>query len=631
MTARVFLVSIVLTLLLAISNTYLALKIGFVTAASIPAAILSMGILKFSKKATIFEHNLVQTAASSGEAIAGGIAYTIPALIIIGFWSNFNYWESVLLAITGGVIGVLFSAIIRRPLLKDPTLKFPEGQAIAEVLKLKQSKKIGMVPLLFGALLAAVMDFCQSTQLMFAQASRVMFGGESLYSFGIGFAPAMIGAGYIIGLRIGLSLLLGVVISYGIVLPIISHGTVLTESASAYFGDHYAMSMRYVGVGAMIMAALITLIRMLKPIYQNITKTFSEVRSGPLVEHERDLSIKSIVFGTLASLIILGVLFNHLFGLGDLGFGAGLTFSMLLLSLVYVAVIGFIITMICGYFSGLVGVSASPGSSVMIAGMILAALLVHGLFLLHTPTLTSNMVLIGEAVTILISSAVMQIACISNDTLQDLKVGQIIGASPRQQQLMLIFGVIIASLVVPAVMQLLYLAYGIAGHMPHSGMNPANTLASPPSAIMAMLTQVIFEQTIPWNYLGIGALAVFLLYLTSLITRKKAFEISLLGVGIGMYLSIITTTPLILGGIISGIVFWLNGKDVQAIRQHRNILIACGLVTGGALMDIVLTIPMVINSAGNGLTFNVPAAVSGGLGVLALVVMVGMFLRKARA
>jgi putative OPT family oligopeptide transporter len=630
MTSRVFLVSIVLTLLLAISNTYLALKIGFVTAASIPAAILSMGILKFSKKATMFEHNLVQTAASSGEAIAGGIAYTIPALIIIGFWSNFNYWESVLLALTGGVIGVLFSAIIRRPLLKDPTLKFPEGQAIAEVLKLKQHNKIGVLPLLFGGLLGAIVDFCQSTQLMFAQTSRVIFSNGSLYSFGVGFAPALIGAGYIIGLRIGLSLLLGIVISYGIVLPVISHGSVLNEPASTYFGDHFAMAMRYVGVGGMIMAAIITLIRLLKPIYQNITKTFSEVRSGPLVEHERDLSIKSIVFGTLISVVVLGIVFNHLFGLADLGFSTGLNVSTLLLSLAYVMVIGFVITMICGYFSGLVGVSASPGSSVMIAGMILAALLIHGLFLLHTPDLSSHMLLIGEAVTILISSAVMQIACISNDTLQDLKVGQIIGASPRQQQWMLIFGVVIASLVVPAVMQLLYLAYGIAGHMPHAGMDPARTLASPPSAIMAMLTQVIFEKNIPWHELGIGALSVLVVYVLSLFTRKKAFEISLLGVGIGMYLSLTISTPLVIGGIISGVVFWLNGKNTQDIRQHRNILIACGLVTGGALMDIVLTIPMVIHADGAGLSFDVPVIVSVGLGVVALIVALGMFLRNSR-
>ncbi len=630
MTLRVFLVSIVLTLLLAISNTYLALKIGFVTAASIPAAILSMGILKFSKKATIFEHNLVQTAASSGEAIAGGIAFTIPALIIIGFWSNFNYIESVLLAMTGGVMGVFFSAIIRRPLLKDATLVFPEGRAIAEVLKLKQSQQMGLAPLLLGAITGAVVDFCQTTQLMFAQISRVIVRDGSFYSFGLGFAPALMGAGYIIGLRIGLSLLLGAVIAYGIILPVMSHGAILTGSAAAYFGDHFAMPMRYVGVGAMIMAALITLIRLAVPIYQNVVKTLNEVKIGPLLEHERDLSLKTILLGVFLALLMIGFLFNHLFGLGALGFSLGLNGATLLLSLAYVLIIGFIITMICGYFSGLVGVSASPGSAVMIMGMILAALLVHGLFVLHSPAMNSTMTLMGEAITILISSAVMQIACIANDTLQDLKVGQIIGASPRQQQMMLIFGVIIASLVVPAVMQLLYLAYGIAGHMPHAGMDPARSLASPPSAIMAMLTQVIFEKEIPWHELTTGALAVFIVYLVSWFLRKRVEQISLLGVGIGMYLSLATTTPLIMGGLISGIVFCLNRKKTQTLRQHRNILIACGLVTGGALMDIVLTIPMVMHPDGTGLIFNIPALSCALLGGLALFVILFIFLRRGK-
>ena len=628
---RVCLVSLILTLLLAISNTYLALKIGFLTAASIPAAILSMGMLRFSKKATVFEHNLIQTAASSGEAIAGGIAFTIPALIIIGFWSNINYWESVLLALTGGVIGVLFSAIIRRPLLKDPSLKFPEGQAIAEVLKLKEGQKVSVLPLLMGGLVGAIVDFGQTTQLMFAQATRVFVAGGSVFSVGIGLAPALIGAGYIIGLRVGLSLLVGILISYGIVLPLLSHGSILNEPAAAYFGDHFAMTMRYVGVGAMIMAAVITLVKLLKPIYINITKTFNEVRKGPLLEHERDLSVKTIVIGLGVCFILLAFLFNDLFNLSAIGFHTSIAISTLILSLLYVLLVGFVITMVCGYFSGLVGVSASPGSSVMIAGMILAAVLIRGVFSMHAPDLSQHILLIGEAVTIIISSSVMQIACISNDTLQDLKVGAIIGASPRQQQYMLIFGVVIASLIVPAVMQLLYLAYGIAGHVPHAGMNPANSLASPPSAIMAMLTQVIFEKSIPWLDLGIGAGAMIIVSILSLLLRKKHLEISLLGVGIGMYLSPTISMPLVIGGIISGIVYHLNKGNAQAPRQQRNILIACGLVTGGALMDILLTIPMVMHSDGSGLTFSLSFVPTLILGVLGLLVMLILLVRPKKS
>ncbi len=429
---KVVIVSILLTLLLAVSNTYLALKVGLLTAASIPAAILSMGIMKGFRESTIYEHNLVQTAASAGEAIAGGIGYSLPAFIILGFWHDFHYVDTVLLALIGGVVGVLFSAIIRRPLLQDQSLKFPEAQAISEVLKLKEAKVLGLKEMLVGGGLAALLEFFQNTGIMFAGGLRFIAKGPLLFGLGVGLSPALIGAGYIVGIRVGASLLLGAVLSYLCILPAVSHG--------APFSGPLPMDMRYVGVGAMLMAAVLTLVKLLRPLYDNVKTTLSHLQhSQSLPFHDQDVSKRTITVGLLCAMIVLAVLFNHLFRLPLLGFHPLQNGIGIAISLAFVLLIGFFVAIICGYFSGLVGVSASPGSSILIGGLILAALLTHGILTLNGLSDSAAERLMGEAITVVIASVVMQIACIANDTMQDLKVGQIIGASPRKQQMMLIF------------------------------------------------------------------------------------------------------------------------------------------------------------------------------------------------
>ena len=612
LTFKVVIVSIILTILLAVSNTYLALKVGLLTAASIPAAILSMGIMRFFKESTMYEHNLVQTAASSGEAIAGGIGYTLPALIIIGFVHSFNYLDTAAIAFIGGVIGVLFSALIRRPLLDDSSLRFPEAQAISEVLKLKEKQELGFKAMIFGALAAAVVEFCQSTGLMFSGGTHFAWMGSALVGFGLGLSPALIGAGYIVGARVGLSILIGAILSYLIILPGLSHGAIFSGSAADFFNANYAMSMRYVGVGGMLCAAVLTLLRLLKPLCKNVVKTLGGLHlTSTLPLHEQDLSQKTIRFGLMACLLVLAVLLTHLFGLSILGVGMGEQSVAVGLSLLFIFVVGFVVAIVSGYFSGLVGVSASPGSSILIAVLILAGLLSHAILSLNGLSMSANEQLLGEAMTIIIASVMMQIACIANDTMQDLKVGQVIGASPRKQQIMLIFGALIASLIVPAVMQVLYAAYGIAGHMPHASMDASQSLAAPPAAIIAALTTTIFNGVIPIKLLAIGAAAVLILALLQyLILKRFAIELSLIAVGIGMYLTLSSSTPLIIGALLS----------LFALKRSK-ILLACGLVTGATLMDVLLAVPIALNPQGQALSFQVGSPVSlslVGLGLIAL-------------
>lgn len=623
---KVVIVSILLTLVLAISNTYLALKVGLLTAASIPAAILSMGIMKAFRSSTIYEHNLVQTTASSGEAIAGGIGYTIPALIVMGFWHEFHYWENVLIALTGGVIGVLFSSLIRRPLLEDNTLRFPEGQAISEVLKLKEKSTLGFKEMLISGGLAAVLEFAQNTGLMFAGGVKYVLKFSSIFVLGGGISPALIGAGYIVGARVGFSLLLGIILSYLVILPGLSHHLIpMGVSAQAFFSSDLAMNMRYVGVGAMLAAALLTLLGLLRPLYQNLKQTLGALQhTQPLARHEQDLPKKAIIAGLLLTIGVLIPLLNHLFQLPALGLHAGINALGIGLSIGFILIIGFIIAIVCGYFSGLVGVSASPGSSVMIAGLILAALLIHSLFALCGLGASPHEMMLGEAMTIIIASIVMQIACISNDTLQDLKVGQLIGASPKNQEIMLIFGVILASLTVPFVMQILYQAYGVGGVMPRLGMDPNLSLAAPPAAMMAALTGAIFQGAIPGKMLLIGAVTIVILSLFQRVIGKRlGITLSFIGVGIGMYLPLMSSTPLILGALLSFII--AKRCKNEPVTLQRKMLVACGLVTGATLMDVCLALPVALHPSGAGLSFSVSTPVIviltivGGLGFMRLV------------
>jgi putative OPT family oligopeptide transporter len=609
LTLRVFVISAFLTVLLAISNTYLALKVGFLTAASIPAAILSMGIMRYMKKSTVLEHNLVQTSASSGEAVAGGIVYTIPALVVIGFWDHFPYWEDVLIILASGFLGVFFSAIIRRALLSDQTLRFPEAHAITEVLRLKEERVIGFREMILGGLLAAVVEFFQSTGVMIASASKFLVKGATLFGFGVSFVPALVGAGFIIGVRVGLSLFFGVFISYLVLLPLVSHGVVSALAPQALFSQQYAMDLRFMGVGAMVVAAVITLISLLRPLSQQMLVTFKNLlKEGMLPEHDQDLSKTTIIMGVFLCCVVFYFLLTHLYQLDAIGFPASGALGMVFGSIAYILVMGFIVVVVCGYFSGLVGVSASPGSSIMIAGMILSTLLVHFLFQLHFQVLAEKVLLQGEAVAIIIGTIVMSIACIANDTSQDLKVGQMLKASPRKQQIMLLFGVTIAALVIPFVMNVLYQAYGFVGHMPRPDMNPNNALAIPPAAVMAQMTQGIFNGDVPWHYLEIGAVTMLVLFVLNLFLSKRQFSLSLLGVGIGMYLPLSSSMALVLGSFLALILqvrVRKMGLEIKQILLQKKLLLACGFVTGATLMDVILAVPIALNPGGASLSFNV--------------------------
>ncbi|MGQ3892839.1 OPT family oligopeptide transporter [Legionella sp. CNM-4043-24] len=609
LTVRSVLLAIFLTTLLAMSNSYLALKLGILTSASIPAAIISMGILRFFKNATILENNAVQTAASAGEAVAGGIVYTIPALIIIQYWQNFGYLVNFFIAATGGILGVLFSIPLRRVLVNEPILKFPEGRAIAEVLK-SSAERVGVQNIFLGGAIGGCLELFQLGFKLLASSWSFWFViKRTLFGFGAGFSATMIGAGYLVGHEMAVSIFLGAVLSWLIAMPVLSQ----------YYPDYlqhlapqdaaislWSSELRYLGIGAMLFAGTWTFLNLLRPLIKSISLSFSSFmnkrQTGEgLARTDRDIPMPFILIAILVMTAILFLFFQYIFPLNAAGFEPDFAPTMVFGAVLYVLVIGFLFSVITGYLSGMVGVTASPGSAVVIAGMLFAAWILLTVMNHFVPLpLSDQQLKAAEAITIIIGSVVTGIAAIANDNTQDLKVGQLVGATPWRQQVMLLLGVVVSALVIPPVMQLLFDVYGIAGIMPHEGMDPSQSLPAPTAALMAAITDAVFRNTLPWSMMLTGCVIIAVLIVLSRAFRlDRYFRLSILGVAIGMYLPVSSSFPLFLGGMIA---FFVSRRlsrqslpqEERAERKQVGVLIACGLVAGAALVDVLLAIPFSI-------------------------------------
>lgn len=608
LTFRVVILAILLTVLLAMSNAYLALKLGILTSASIPAAIISMGILRFFKNSTILENNAVQTAASAGEAVAGGIVYTIPALIIIGFWNHFDYLTNFFIAVCGGVLGVLFSIPLRRILVHDRSLKFPEGTAIAEVLK-SSVEKNGLKDILLGGAVGGFLELLQTGFKVIANSWGYWFVVKrSLFGIGAGFSATMIGAGYLVGFDMAFSIFLGAVISWLIAMPLVSlyFPEFLNHNPEQAASLLWNSEMRYLGIGAMLFAGVWTFLKLVKPLSRSIQNSLTAYMAkgradAQLPRIDKDIPLPYILIGTGAFAAILFLFFQLVLPLGQVGLDNEYSPSIVFLAVLYVLFIGFIFSVITAYFSGMVGVTASPGSSVVISGMLFAAwlLLIAIDHLLPLP-LSPQQIQAAEAITIIIGSVVTGIAAIANDNTQDLKVGQLVGATPWKQQLMLLLGVVISSLVIPPVMQLLFNVYGIAGVMPHEGMDVTQSLPAPTAALMAAITEAVFRNSLPWTMMFIGsAIILVTLFINYFFQLKRYINFSILGIAIGMYLPLSSSFPLFIGGMIALLVTKRLKKtnpikEDAIIHKQKGTLIACGLVAGSAIMDVLLAIPFSI-------------------------------------
>ena len=631
-TPKVVFLSVILAVVLAASNTYLALKAGILTSASIPAAIISMGILRFFRKSNILENNLVQTCASTGEAVAGGIVYTIPALVIIHYWQHFPYWQCFLISLLGGIFGVLVSVPLRPALLNNAQLRFPEGQAIAEVLMATSEATAGLRELILGGFCGAVINFCQEGLKVLAGSAQYWLQSNGVFfGFGTGFSTTLIGAGYLIGFDLGWSLFIGAIIGWLVCVPVLSFfyphlavGKTTTDAVMALWGA----KIRYIGIGAMLIAGLWTLLSLLASLAQNFRLSWQKQHHSQVRRTDRDIPMRKVLLMMIGLLIASGFLFLSIFP--SFHFQGSYELFFIAFCLIYFLILGFIICAICGYFSGMVGVSASPGSAAILAGMLLIAILIRTLLIGHESQGSVAMShLHGAAVTIIIGAMITAAAAITNDNMQDLKVGQIVGATPWKQQVMLLFGVLVGSLVVPLVMELLFNVYGIAGVMPHAGMDLQATLPAPPAAMMAALTQSVFKSKMPWGMMAVGGLIGIAVIMLSLMLKSRGKKLSVIGVATGIYLPLSSSTPLFIGSVVALLVQrqLAHRTDAsKAAKRQRGLLMACGLVAGSALMNVILAIPFALTGSPNYLRL-LPTGYSGYAEALSVIITICLCIR----
>ena len=584
-TVKSVVLGILLSVILAGANAYLGLFAGMTVSASIPAAVISMGVLRFFKRSGILENNLVQTAASAGESLAAGVIFTIPALVLMGYWSDFDYLAIAEMSAVGGVIGVMFTIPLRRALIIEAKLTYPEGVATAEVLKAgdeargskEGSKHLGMI--LKAGLIGGILKLCQQGFGMWNQAAETAFGfrnargGKTIFGIGGDLSPALLGVGYIIGLNISVLMIAGGLLSWMVVLPIYTSmsgqvTSISMESASLI----WSTQIRYLGVGAMVVGGLWSIIKLVRPLINGIKASLEAHRSSDrgveMASTEQDISMKWIIIVIAVSMIPLFLLYLDVLK----------SWPVTLLMTAVMMVFGFLFSAVAGYMGGLVGSSNNPISGVTIATILFSSLLLLLLLGKGSPE--------GAAGAIIIGAVVCCAASIAGDNLQDLKAGYLLGATPWKQQIMQIVGTVSAAFALGITLDILHTAYTIG----------SETLSAPQATLMMSVAKGVFEGNLPWNMVGIGALLGIAIIAADLILEKRgaAFRMPVLAVAVGLYLPISLSVPVFIGGLISYFT-----KERKHNESKSGLLFASGLITGEALLGILVAVPIFVTANKN--------------------------------
>lgn len=590
-TVKAFILGALLSVILAAANAYLGLFAGMTVSACIPAAVISMVVLRMFRNNNILENNIVQTAASAGEALAAGAIFTFPALIILGYWKEFDYWETMLIALCGGVLGVLFTIPLRNALIVQQQLKFPEGVATAEVLKSGEEAGKSIRYLVTGALLGAVLKFAEAgLRLWGAVAEAATTIGNKFYAYaGLNQSPALMAVGYIVGLRISFLIFLGGAISWWIAMPIYLwiNGIPEGDSLVAIGSNIWSTQIRYLGVGAMLVGGLWAIISLVKPIVEAVKNGLAAIRNKTggmnAIRTERDMPMGQVLIAVVAMIIPIFIIYlreiHHV--------------PITLFMSVIMIIAGFIFSAVAGYMAGLVGSSNNPISGVTIATILTSSLILLALMGKDSAS--------GPVAAIMIGAVTCCAASIAGDNLQDLKAGYILGATPRAQQIMLMVGVVAAAVALPVILNLLNTAYGIGAQ---SGRETA--LQAPQASLMESVARGVFKGGLPWTMVYIGmAIGVLIIIIDKIQeARKSEYRVPVLAVAVGIYLPFDLGSAVLVGGLVAWAVTRFQNKnpsravpDVQSATsrsERTGLLFASGLITGEALIGILLAVPIVI-------------------------------------
>ncbi len=592
LSVRAVLLSIALTVVLAAANAYLGLFAGLTVATAIPAAVVSMGVLRLLGRSSILENNIVATGASAGSSIAAGPVFTMPALVILGHWSSFPYWWVFTIIGLGGLLGVLFSVPLRRTLIIDQDLQFPEGVATAELLRASSDASGGARLLGLAALAGAVFKILMSGVKVVAESFTLAgyVGQRGIAYLGINLSPALLGVGYIVGLNIGLVMVAGGLIAWWLFIPtynsfFFDHDPALATALAGLNAEDAAgliwtRKVRYIGVGAMLVGGLWALWTLRASLLSGIRSGLSAKETSSAVpDTERDLPMPFILAGIVLFVIPLFVLYDLVVQ----------NFSIAATMAVIMVVAGFIFSSVSGYMAGLVGSSNNPVSGITISTILFASLVLL-LFLGHGS-------LVGPVAAILIGAVTCSAAAVAGDNLQDLKAGRLLGATPWRQQVMLAIGAIAGAAIMAPVLNLLLQAYGI-GTPAHAGVK---ALTAPQATLMAAVAKGIFVGGLPWDMIGLGALVGALVICFDLFLARSGsrWRTPVLAVAVGIYLPLEYTSPIFLGGLLAEIVDrWharhSRGKDPELLRRG-GLLFASGLIAGEAIVGVLLAIPIVLS------------------------------------
>jgi putative OPT family oligopeptide transporter len=593
LTLRAVLLSIVLTVVLAAANAYLGLFAGLTVATAIPAAVVSMGVLRIFGKVSVLENNIVATGASAGSSIAAGTIFTIPALVLLGAWQRFDYWWVLAIAGLGGLLGVLFSVPLRRTLIIDQQLKFPEGVATAEVLKVSASPGSGLRALGLAAAAGAGFKIALSGLKLSPESFTAAgyIGDRGIGFFGFSLSPALLAVGYIVGLNIGVLMLSGGALSWWVFIPIYNeffqdHDPALAArlvgaSAEAAAWAIWSAQVRYIGVGAMLVGGLWSLWTLRGSLLSGLKGGLGRPHPGAKeVPHtERDLPMGLILNGI--ALFVLPLFALYYVVVDSLGVALAMAIIMV--------VAGFVFSSVSGYMAGLVGSSNNPVSGITISTILFASLILLGML--------GRGSTVGPVAAIMIGAVICNAAAIAGDNLQDLKAGQLVGATPWRQQVMLAIGAVSSAAVMAPVLNLLLEAYGI-GTPAREGVT---ALAAPQATLMASVAKGIFIGGLPWAMIAIGALAgVIVIFIDEHLRRSgSAWRAPILAVAVGIYLPLELSTPIFAGGLLAHFVERWHRRagdnfDPEKLDQ-TGLLFSAGLIAGEAIFGVLLAIPIVLS------------------------------------
>ena len=598
-TFRSVVLGVVITLAFTAANVFFGLKAGLTFATSIPAAVISMALLRNFRNSTIQENNIVQTVASAAGTLSS-IIFVLPGLVIIGWWTGFPYWVSFLICALGGILGVMYSIPLRRALVTGSDLPYPEGVACAEVLKVgspgaegtvegAEESRAGLLAVVWGAVSAAAFSLIVATRIFASDVKSYFKVGNGVSGFDFALSMALFAVGHLVGLWVGLAMLLGAIIGWGWGVPHFSALLPsLTGGAEDIAGATWSTQVRFVGAGTIGVAAIWTLGKLVKPVVSGLASAMAanRARKGgtlhtlPRTEHDIPIGVVGLVM--VACFVPIAFLLNYFSGTTGLGEHAP---ALIVGGLLYIVVMSFLVSTVCGYMAGLIGSSNSPLSGIGILVVIGAALL---LVLGIKPYVDAEHEKGLVAFALFVTAVVFTVAAIANNNLQDLKTGQLVDATPSKQQWALVVGVLAGAAVIPPVLDLVNQAYGFTGA---PGVDPSRALAAPQAGLISALAQGVIQNNIDWSLIEIGAgIGVVLIVIDEVLRRTtKGAHLSPLAVGLGIYLPTSSTLMVVVGSVVG----WFfdkraeRGPKPEATKQ-LGVLLASGMIVGEGLIGVLI-------------------------------------------